>query len=124
MDPLDSVSPTMQVLRRRMSTNLQRLQAEGRLPIGAAGRARTPSAPERTRRSLKQRLQALDPDDARYAERATDVFVESVLLDEFGQGLTNDASFRQLILEVSRELRDDTEVREQLRELFVQARGR
>lgn len=113
----------MDVLQRRMEANLQRLQREGRLAPAAAGpKPSAPPNPQETRKSLSKRLKALDASDARFTEHAADAFVESVLLAEFGETFTNDANFRQVILQVSRDMRDDPDTAQRLGELFSELR--
>lgn len=112
MDPIDSISRVMQLLRRR-------LPAPGR-PAPAAGSAPGPAATgqQDIRDGIAARLSTLDPKTPGYAERATELFVESVLLAEFGEPLTNDPQFRQVILGVAREMRAEPETARDLERLF------
>jgi len=125
MDPLDKASKSMEILRLRLSENLERLRADGRLaaPQAPAGSARPEPARQKARLAVQKRLDTLDPNDPAFAERAADAFVESVLLAEFGDEFSNDANFRQLILDVSREMRLDPAMSERLARLFAELRA-
>jgi hypothetical protein len=119
MDPIDSVSRAMQLLRRRLSNPQGRASASApETLIAADGGSARPSV----RESVATRLGALDADDPSYLDRATEAFVESVLLSEFGDELTNDPQFRQLILGVSRDLRADAATAADLERLFQSTR--
>lgn len=118
MDPLDHVSRTMQVLRERMSADLQRLGPAPSAPAAARAGGAAPSL----RAGVAKRLKALDAADPRYLERTAQAFVEAVLLDEFGEALTNDANFRRLILEVGREMQADPDIAGRLAELAAELR--
>jgi hypothetical protein len=104
MTPIDGVSRALTLLSRRLGA--------ARGPAAAAGAAQQPSTgqPEKALRdALGLRIQTLDADAPGYAERASEAFVEGVLLHEFGVDLTNDVQFRQLIRSVAREMRADPE---------------
>lgn len=114
MDPIDSISRVMQLLRRRLPVPGRSTAAgtQGSAPGTAA------AAPQDVRDGVAARLSALDPQTPGYAERATELFVESVLLAEFGEPLTNDPQFRQVILGVAREMRAEPETARDLERLF------
>lgn len=115
MDPIDRVSRALELLRRRLAN--PRLQE----PSGAAagGAAADATAPAKSARlGVAGRLAALNADDPQYLDRATEVFVESVLLSEFGDQLTNDPQFRQLIRAVAREMRTEPATAMKLEQLF------
>ena len=126
MKPVDSTPPAMEILQRRMAANLDRLQRDGSIIIStsAATSATTPATKQERRKALRQRLKGLDENDPRFTERAADAFVELALLEEFGESLTNDVNFRQLILQVSRDMRGDADTAKRLLELFGDLRGK
>lgn len=65
---------------------------------------------------VARRVQALDRDDPDRHRKAFRVFLESVLLAQFGPELVNDAGFHRLVDDVQSEMQAD-------RELAVQIRG-
>jgi len=121
MQPVENVSQVMQILRRQMAENLERLRGSGRLadtgvPPPATSVART--APT-LRQAAERRIKSIDPDDPHYLEKATHMFVESVLLAEFGERLVNDPEFRDLILNVQSAMLADAELESDLRRLVA-----
>ena len=122
MDPIDSVTRAMQLLRQRMAANLQKQEAAP-LRATAGPVSAAPARPGPVRADIAKRLRAMDADDPRYRERATEAFVEGVLLSEFGSEFTNDSQFRQLILGVAREMRSQAETAQQLDALIQDLRA-
>jgi len=124
MQPVDNVSQVMQILRRQMAENLERLRGSGRLAgSGVPPPATSVGGTARTlRQTAERRIKSIDPDDPRYLEKATHMFVESVLLAEFGEQLVNDLEFRDLILSVQSTMLADTELESDLRRLVESIR--
>ena len=121
MDPIDSVTRAMQLLRQRMAATPQKQEAAPpRTTAGPVSAA--PARPGPVRADIAKRLRAMDADDPRFSERATEAFVEGVLLSEFGSEFTNDAQFRQLILGVARDMRSQAETAQQLDALIQDLR--
>src|SRR6187399_2336055 len=122
MDPLGGVSPVMELLRRQMSENLEKLRrASGQ---GAGTRA-FPTVSEKPvaatlRQSLTGRIKALDADDPRFQQRATALFVESVLGAEFGEPAINDPEFRMVVRDVAASMSADPAVANDLALLFAE----
>ena len=121
MQPLDNISQVMQILRRQMAENLERLRGSGRLADAGAPPPATSSAraAPTLRQAAERRIKSIDPDDPRYLEKATHMFVESVLLAEFGERLVNDPEFRDLILNVQSAMLADAELESDLRRLVA-----
>lgn len=61
--------------------------------------------------ALVQRLRALRPDDGQRARKAFRLFLESVLLQEFGPQLANDAGFDEWVEQVLQQMSADHELR-------------
>ena len=120
MDPIDSVSRAMQLLRVGWGRAARPAPASGRSEqrCGAEHRAATGAHP----RKYRVAVQMLDAGDARYSERATEAFVEGLLLDGFGAEMINDVQFRQLILGVAREMRAEHDTARELDQLFRSVR--
>ena len=65
---------------------------------------------------VARRVQAIDPDDPDRPRKAFRVFLESVLLAEFGEHLVNDAGFHQLVDSVHSEMDSDAELARSIRD--------
>jgi hypothetical protein len=124
MQPVDNVSQVMQILRRQMAENLERLRGSGRLsgstvPPTATSVAGTAGT---LRQTAERRIKSIDPNDPRHLEKATHLFVESVLLAEFGEQLINNPEFRDLIFSVQSAMLADAELEGDLRRLVESIR--
>lgn len=105
---------------RRQVSSLGTPAKPGR--AGAATGARGKAAPasgsavmEDVAALVARRVQALDRDDPDRHRKAFRVFLESVLLAEFGAGLVNDAGFHRLVDDVQAEMQSDRELAAQIR---------
>jgi hypothetical protein len=123
MQPIDSVAQVMQVLRRQMAENLQRMRGGGKLTAVPTTGASAASAAAPLRQTVARRIKAIDADDPRYRDKVTALFVESVLLAEFGQGLVNDPAFRDLAQQVQSAMLADAELQSSLTRLAAQMRA-
>jgi len=56
---------------------------------------------------IGRRVAAIDLDDPRRGQRAFQVFLEAVLLGQFGEEFINEPRFHQLVQDVEQALRDD-----------------
>lgn len=124
MDPLGGVSPVMEILRRQMSENLEKLRRAGN---AAAGSRALPQVASRSvaaslRQTLARRIGSVDARDPQFQERATALFVESILVAEFGEELVNDPGFRLMIREVARTMGAEPAIAEDLARLFAELR--
>jgi hypothetical protein len=123
MQPIDSVAQAMQVLRRQMAENLQRMRGSTKLAAAPTAGASAASAAAPLRQTVARRIKAIDADDPRYRDKVTALFVESVLLAEFGQGLVNDPAFRDLAQQVQSAMLADAELQSSLTRLAAQMRA-
>jgi hypothetical protein len=115
----------MEALRRQMSDNLEKLRRAGRIgsPARSFPAAGPRPAPATVRETVARRVRMLEADDPQFQEKATDIFVESILLSEFGEGLVNNPGFRILVREVGSALGADATLAKDLSEMFAQIRG-
>ncbi len=123
MQPIDNVAQVMQVLRRQMAENLQRMGNRGKLAAAPASGASTAHAAAPLRQTVARRIKAIDADDPRYRDKVTALFVESVLLAEFGEGLVNDPEFRDLAQQVQSAMLADADLQGSLTRLAAQLRA-
>ena len=76
----------------------------------AAERTAASGAPKDVAALVARRVQSIDPDDPDRPRKAFRVYLESVLLAEFGEHLVNDAGFHQLVDSVHSEMDGDPEL--------------
>jgi len=85
-------------------------------PALSAGVAPGESKPNKRTKSedlaarLARRVRSIDPADPDAAEKAMHVFLESVLLAEFGDHLINDPAFHQIVDAVQQQMRGNAEL--------------
>jgi hypothetical protein len=122
MEPVHNIAQVMQALRRQMAANLERLGQSGKL----TGQAAPHTGPDlqrvqpTVRQAMARRIRSIDPDDPGFLDKAALVFVESVLLAEFGEKLLNDPEFRDLATQVQSAMISNAEIREELQRLTQQ----
>jgi len=122
MDPISQANPVLDALRRQLAENIERLRRAGKLAAGArnAAAARSPATAESLEATLRRKLAAVDRRSSAGLSAATRVFVETVLVNEFGPGLLTDPGFGELAAELSESLREEAEVREPLERMLAE----
>ena len=122
MDPVSNLSQLVETLRRQMSSRLDRpaAAAKGAKSNQAAPQQRSRVAASELQASLAQRIKAINPDDKRRAHKATRIFLETVLANEFGDAFLSDPQFSELIEEIQTAMEADQQVREKLTALIGQ----
>ena len=127
MDPVNAVSQVMDALRRRMAENLETLRASGRLPAAARGSS-VRSTPARSaadlRKTVMRRVASVQQNDPAFHQKTALLFVESVLLDQFGESLVNAPAFRELVAEVCNTMTEDETISAELRKVIAELRKR
>ena len=116
MDPISSLNPVLDALRRQLAENIERLRKSGKLAAGsrAAGAGQAAAQAEGLESILKRRISAIDRKSPEGRSQATRVFIESVLTAEFGDALLTDPGLGELLGDISASLREDPEIRAQL----------
>ena len=107
MDPIGPLNPVLDALRRQLAQNVERLRKAGRL---GSGRAATRAGAASLDAALLERLGRADAAQLSPAAAAR-VFVETVLLNEFGAQLASDPGFGPLVDEISTAFREDPAVK-------------
>lgn len=118
MDPVSNLSQLIETLRRQMSSHLERPAAQAtqrskstaNTPSQRSGRA----AFSELQPTLAQRIKALDPDDKRRRQKATRIFLETVLVNEFGDAFLADPKFGEIVEQIQSTMEADEQIRGQL----------
>jgi len=120
MEPIDHISKAMEILRREMTENLERLKRAGKLPSQPAPRAgaNAGSTSGSVREVVARKIRAIDPLAPDFDRLAASVFIESVLTAEFGDALVNDAAFRDMMSDVQQAMLSHEPIRGQLQSLL------
>jgi hypothetical protein len=124
MDSVGRLNGVIEVLRRQIAENSQRMdKAEGRTlgsqvrPTGPGAQARPNLAELKLR--IQTRLRHIDPADPDKAKKSQKVFLESVLAWEFGESLLLDRNFDEMLGEIQKSLASQPDVEKQLADLLA-----
>ena len=110
-DPIQGFNAIVQALRQRLARRREQVET------GAAGPS-TPASPPRTRQKasvddlrvqIAKRLAGLSPEERR-SKRGRQVFLESVLVWEFGDEITTDPAFGRLTAEIQQAIEQEAAV--------------
>lgn len=129
MDPISKLAQSLALLRRQQAAKGAPAPAGGDKAAAQARPARSSRAPA-SRGDLRERviagLAALAETDQASRERQVAVFVEQVLLYEWGPGFRESAQFRQTVKRIARAMDSEPQVRVELevllRELVAESR--
>ena len=122
MDRINGLSHIMESLRKQFTENATRAN-KGE----TSKRPKETSRSARTRRkiSIKQlenriteRIQLLDRQSGEYSRQATHIFVESVIVWEFGEQILNDSRFPEMARAIVSTLDGDEKVRDKMQALI------
>jgi hypothetical protein len=120
MEPVDNVSKAMEILRRQMAENLDRLKRSGQLPSGAALKpaANAGASLTSTQEIVARKIRAIDPRSPDFDAQAGAVFIETVLTAEFGDTLLNSPAFQEMLGTVRHAMLADETIHAQLHSLL------
>jgi hypothetical protein len=114
MSGIDSVQQIVAAIRAEMATRVNATEPRHRPEEMRRKIKPTPdkAAPQQQRMGnlIGQRVKALDPDDPNRGKKAFRIFLESVLLTEFGDTLINDPAFYQMVDDVQRAMEEDPRI--------------
>jgi len=124
MDPINRLDHILQLIGRQMSERASRLDSGAKL-ASLSGPARTPRRPSLAalKRKVQDRLAEIDPDDARRADKARRVFLESVLTWQFGDELLLDRGFEEIVAGVQEALQAHSQTDARLDQLLRELAG-
>jgi hypothetical protein len=119
MEPIDNVSKAMEILRRQMSENLERLRRSGKFPSPPASKSAPAGAVSASiQDTVAHKIRSIDPLEPDFDHHAAGVFIESVLTAEFGDNLLNDPGFQDMLSAVRSTMMSDERIRTQLQSLL------
>jgi hypothetical protein len=106
MTSISNVQQIVAVIRQQLATRAAPL--EPRLRRGeSTGGAAAKSPPKDIAALIGQRIKAIDRDDPNRGRKTFRVFVESILLSEFGEELINDSQFYRIVDDVQQQMEAD-----------------
>ena len=109
MDPINPLDRLTAILRKRVAENVglkgktQNAQSNAAQQVSAQRN----TSPEALRKRIEVSIEALEPKDPERNKKAARIFVENVLVWQFGDVLLNDSRFAALVEEVQRALEQE-----------------
>ena len=123
MEPINGLSSIMEILRRQISDNAKRLDQIGKTRIhGSAAKASKSeiTSPKELRALIQERIKGLNPQEPHYQQKAKRLFLESVMRWEFGNEISHDQEFNDLLTEIQQLIELSPEVKRQFDTLIEQ----
>lgn len=106
MPSINSVQHIVAAIRTEMASGMA--SGVARAPKRNTRGKSTPAQVSRMVELISQRVAALDPADPQRGRKAFRIFLESVLLQEFGEGLMNDPAFYAMVEQVHSRMEQDS----------------
>jgi hypothetical protein len=118
VEPVNSLSQVLSILRRQMSERAGKLGAQS---LATARSAESPApvaeALLEVQRKVQERIRALDPNDEKRQSKAVRLFLEGVFRHEFGDSMLTDPAFYALIDDVQVAMESDSGIDQTLRRM-------
>lgn len=121
MEPISTVGQLVETLRKQLSEAQNRPgvlnKAPGSTPASSAsGRADV----DALRQKIQEKLRRVNATDPKAEQKSIRIFLESVLLWEFGERLMDDPKFYALLDDVQHSMESDPAIHETLATLLAQ----
>jgi hypothetical protein len=118
VDPVNSLSQVLSILRRQMSERAGKLGAQS-LATSRSAESPAPAAEAllEVQRKVQERIRALDPNDEKRQSKAVRLFLEGVFLHEFGDSMLTDPAFYTLLDDVQFAMESDSGIDQTLRRM-------
>jgi hypothetical protein len=112
VSPVNPVSQIVAAIRAQLSAQPE--QASARQAIGRQKLSRFgSSAPQPHIESLvREKIKRIDRNDPNRGKKAFRIFLETILLSQFGEGLINEPSFYQMVDNIQFAMETDSEINE------------
>ncbi len=114
MSGIDSVQQIVATIRAEMAARANSAAPRSRSEQMRRENRKTAGSPalqqQRMGKLINQRVKALDPDDPNRGRKAFRIFLESVLLAEFGETLINDPTFYQMVDDIQQVMEGDSRI--------------
>lgn len=123
MDPISRLNRVMALMRSRQSGRPQQAGQAGAAKAQAAAPRGAAANPESVREHIAACMQGIDLATPAGQEQGVKVFLEAVLLKEWGRGMLNSPRFKTLLAEVQGVLESDPDVRAELMALLKELKG-
>ena len=116
MDPISNINQMIQVLQRQLGSRLEKRNVSGKAEKSspAAQWKSAGTSVQELQVKLANRIKAIDLDDKRRTQKATRIFLETILSNEFGETYLSDPKFNELLEDIQAVMEEDKGMNEQL----------
>ncbi len=123
MDPVSNVSQLFETLRKQLH-EAQNKPGSASKASGTSKETAIHTRPsiEQMQRKVRDKLRHVDPDDPKAQAKSVRIFLESVLLWEFGENLMDDPKFYAVLDDVQLTMESDLRIKENLDSLISMLR--
>ena len=122
MDPVSNVGHLVEVLRKQLAESQKSSGASFKATKSRGAAQAVRPGVEELQKKIREKLQRIDGNDPKFEQKSVHVFLESVLLWEFGERLMDDPKFYALLDDVQFSMESDPAVRESLSTLISKLR--
>lgn len=113
MDPINRLNRLVESLRQQMAESSRRLESSPRAAVGETPRGNARLSLPELRRQIQERIQAVEGTNPEARRRARRIFLESVLVWEFGDNLLADQRHQTLLDNIQAAIENDAELDKQ-----------
>ena len=117
-DPISNLGQLVEVLRRQLSNRPEAERATTRsVTPKSADKPKASSGRENIETSIRDKVSVIDRDDPDRRKKIIRIFIESVLYQEFGEGVIHDPRLYSLASEIQQSMEGDPLVLTKLNQL-------
>lgn len=121
LDRINGLNYVMKSLTKRFTDNISRSNStKNDKTTSTNSRAPAECSIEQLESRIADRIGSLDGDDEHFSQKAVQIFVESVVLWEFGDQLLTDPRFPEMARQVSKSLREHDSLQTKIDTLLSQ----
>ena len=121
MEPISNAGQLIEILRKQLTKSQNRTDVSKKTSSKPEATASaTPHDIGAVRQNIREKLQRINSNDPKAEQKSIRIFLESVLLWEFGDRLMDDPKFYALLDDVQHSMESDPVVRESLAALMLQ----
>lgn len=115
MDPISNINQLIEVLQRQAATRTEQTNAPNKTEKQNQTALQSgPTDIGELRAKLAKRIKAIDLNDKRRYPKATRIFLETILSNEFGDIYLSDAKFTLMLEDIQSVMEADQETQEKL----------
>ena len=102
MDKIKNIGSIFDIARSHISKQAKLDSSKRKKPASATAKKKPlKQSSDELKKSITKKLSALDTNNKNYKQQSNNIFLESVLIWEFGEDIINDSNFQQMIVKLN-----------------------